>query len=130
QWFKMHGVRLPNGDNGEEGDGVGVVTKWTPPDEFAKIGVAVDTLKAVQTEAERAFKAGTPYRASPKSKNEPWIGEVIGAETALDHKDKDDQKKISRIQAEWVRSGALIVDKEWRDEGRRKRPIVRSGPPA
>lgn len=124
RWFKMHGVRLPNGDNGEEGDGVGVVTKWTPPDEFSQLGVTVETLRAVQAEVERAYQAGTPYRVSPKA--DPWIGEVIGNAVGLELKDKDDKAKIAKILATWIRTGALVEDRTWSD-GHQKRPIIRSG---
>jgi hypothetical protein len=128
RWFKMHGVRLPNGAIDEEGDSVGVVIKWTAPDPFAQLGITVDTLRAVQAEVDRAFKAGTPYRVSSASKTDPWIGEAIGAEAGLDPKTKEGKNKIKSVLKEWMKSGALIEDGEWRDEGRHKRPIIRSGP--
>ena len=130
RWFKMHGIRLPNGALDEEGDGVGVVTRWSPPEQFAQFGVTVDTLRAVQAEVERAFRADTPYRVSAASKTDPWIGEAIGDETGFDPKAKEGKDKIKSVLKAWMKSGALIEDAEWRDEGRRKRPIVRSGPPA
>ena len=126
--FKLWSVTLPNGTADEDGDGVGVVTRWMPPDPFRVMGVTLDTLGAVRVEAERAFKAGTPYRVASTSKTDPWIGEAIGAEAGLDPKTKEGKNKIQSILRAWMKSGALIEDGEWRDEGRRKRPIIRSGP--
>jgi hypothetical protein len=128
KWFKLWSVTLPNGTADEEGDGVGVVTRWMPPDPFRVMGVTLDTLRTVQVEVERAFKAGTPYRVASTSKTDPWIGEAIGAEAGLDPKTKEGKNKIQSILRAWMKSGALIEDGEWRDEGRRKRPIIRSGP--
>ncbi len=125
-WYKMHGVRLPNGETDEEGDGVGVVTRWTPPDPFKAAGVTVEILRKVQSEVERALRANTPYRASEKGS--PWVGEVIADAVGLELKDKSDRTKANGFLKEWLKSGALVRD-QWSD-GHQKRPIVRSGPPA
>jgi hypothetical protein len=126
RWFKMHGVRLPNGAMDEDGDGVGVVTRWQPPDPFDVMGMTVDTLRAVQAEFGRAYKAGTPYRANSKAL--PWAGEVIGNEVGLEPKDVSDKRKIAKILKTWIENGALVEDM-WND-GHQKRPIIRPGPQA
>lgn len=101
-----------------------------PPDAFEVMGVTVVTLRAVQVEVDRVFKAGTPYRFSAASKIDPWIGEAIGAEVSLDAMDKEDQSKITYILGAWLMSGALVTDAEWRDAGRQKRKVIRVGTPA
>jgi hypothetical protein len=124
KWFKLHSVTLPNGNADEEGDGVGVVTRWQPPDPFKVMGMTVDTLRAVQAEFGRAYKAGTPYRAN--SKAVPWAGEVIGNEVGLEPKDVSDKRKIAKILKTWIENGVLVEDM-WND-GHQKRPIIRPGP--
>lgn len=123
-WYKMHGVKLPNGAADEDGDGVGVVTRWKAPDPFKAAGVTVDILRRVQDEVERALKLGNPYRASDKAK--PWIGEAIGDAIGLEPKDKGDKAKINAFLKGWLKSGALVQDR-WND-GHQRRPIIRSGP--
>jgi hypothetical protein len=129
KWFKLLSVTLPNGDADEEGDGVGVVTRWRPPDPFEVMGVTVDTLRAVQAEVARTCRADTPYRLSDKTKSGPWIGELIADKTGLDPSIKEERAKIALILRAWLNTGALIVDREWSD-GHQKRPIIRSGPAA
>jgi hypothetical protein len=90
------------------------------------MGMTVDTLRAVQAEFGRAYKAGTPYRAN--SKAVPWAGEVIGNEVGLEPKDVSDKRKIAKILKAWIESGALVEDM-WND-GHQKRPIIRPGPQA
>ena len=87
------------------------------------MGVTVDILMAAQVEFGRAYKAGTPYRSSPKG--EPWAGEVIANLLGLEPKDVNDKRKIATILATWIRSGALVEDR-WSD-GHQKPPIIRPG---
>lgn len=122
-WYKMHGVRLPNGEHDEEGDGVGVVTRWTPPDPFKVAGVTVDVLRKVQAEVDRAFKSGTPYRHNDKAT--PWVGEAVADAIGLELKDRTDKAKAAAFVKEWLKSGALVRDL-WSD-GHQKRPVIKSG---
>ena len=126
-WYKMHGVRLPNGRQDEEGDGVGVVTRWKAPDPFKAAGVTVDILRQVQNEVERSFATGNPYFLSTKVKNYPKLGDCIAELASIDTTEKKEQLKVAGFAREWLKSGALI-EQMWHDPIERKpRKIIRRG---
>ncbi|MGZ6673838.1 MAG: AAA family ATPase, partial [Solirubrobacteraceae bacterium] len=75
KWFKMHGVRLPNGVDEDDGDSVGVVTKWKAPDVFEAAGVEVKHLRDIQSMAEQAAQLGNAMKYAPQG--DPFIGDLI-----------------------------------------------------
>lgn len=114
-WRRMEGVQLTNGD------WVGVATAYEPPDTFD--GVTVQTLIAVQNEVDRRCKDGRPPRYSDQSGHD-WAGHIVAEFTGLDA--TDDAKRIRKLIADWIKSGALKKGQTI-DETRRSRPTVEVG---
>ena len=96
-WFQMVSVWLGNGTD-NDGDSMGVVTPWTPPDAFD--GVTTDDLRRVQ-----ALIAGGEYKEHPQSK--PWAGGAVADVLGLSVDQKQDRARIGNILKTWVENGAL-----------------------
>ncbi len=96
-WFTMASVSLGNGAN-DEGDNMGVVIPWSPPDAFE--GVTVDHLRQVQR-----IVAGGEYKEHAASK--PWVGEAVADVLDLDPDSRADRVKITAVLRTWVDNGAL-----------------------
>lgn len=115
QWVRMASVDLGQGDH------VGVAEHWVWPDTFS--GITVKQLLAVQNEIERRCNAGRPPRFSDQSGLD-WVGHVAAEFLELDA--EDDRRRIKKIIADWIKSGALRKA-ELEDEHRKKRPCVEVG---
>ena len=125
-WRKMESVTLGNGSGlYPEGDFVGVVTEWTPPDAFDD--VTLHDLKAVQDRI-----AGGEYRSSDQSAE--WAGVEVADVMGLDIGDglKNAQRtgaqkaargKVKQLLNQWIKAGALKVEKR-RDGNREERPFI------
>lgn len=105
QWFRLASQNIDNATGeddpfGHEGDSVGVVTRWTPPDAFD--GVTADHLYRVQQRIE-----GRQWRADVQAKE--WVGkavaEVMGLSAESDA--KSDRAKINALLRAWISTGAL-----------------------
>jgi hypothetical protein len=134
QWFRLASQDVDNstGDDdpfGAEGDSVGVVTRWTPPDAFD--GITVDHLRRVQA----AVDAGE-WRADHQAK--AWVGfavaEVLGFELAQDggkprFAKQADKARALRLISTWIDNGALIRV-EGKDERRKPVMFIEVGEPA
>ena len=103
-WRRMEGVELANGES------VGVAEVWEWPDVFDDIDV--EDLLAVQHAID-----GKGYRFSEQSGNE-WAGYVVAEILNLDS--DGDKKRIKKIIAAWVRSGALLKGSK---EGPQRRQV-------
>ncbi len=102
-WFRMVSVLLGNAapdDVESDGDNMGVVVPWSPPDAFE--GVTVDHLRRVQ-----ALIADGEYKDHPTSK--PWVGEAIAEVLGLSTEKGAvaDRAKITGILKTWIDNGAL-----------------------
>lgn len=115
KWIRMASVDLGQGDQ------VGVAEVWEWPDAFA--GVALKDLLAVQNEIQRRCDAGRPPRFSDQS-GVDWVGHIVAEFLNLDA--EDDKRRIRKIVADWIKSGALVKS-ELEDEHRKKRPCVEVG---
>ena len=111
EWRRVVSVELANGDS------VGVVEKWDWPDDFE--GISTADLQAVQRAIEAAPK---PLRYSEQAT--PWVGDVIAEVLRFDL--QNDRKRIKRMLATWLKSGAL-VKQDMKDESRQTRPCVLVG---
>jgi len=130
-WRKMESVTLGNGSGlYPEGDFVGVVTEWTPPDAFD--GVTVRDLKAVQDRIE-----GGDYRSSDQSAD--WAGVAVADVMNIDigeglkKAQRTGSQNAGRSRAkhllnQWIKSGSLRVEKR-KDGNRDERPFVIVGDP-
>lgn len=106
-WFRLASQDVGNSTGpddpwGEDGDSVGVVVPWTPPDPFD--GVSVDHLYRVQVKvAEGEWKES--------SQASEWVGKAVADVFGLsaDAKDKADRSRISALLRTWISNGALVV---------------------
>ena len=103
-WLRFHSHNLPNGDQ------VGVLKPWIPPNAFE--GLSLEAINRVLDQVEKAAEAGDPYRTTAQS--ERWIGNLIDKE--LDR--PDGQAKA--IIKEWKKN-SVIVEFDYFDESRKKR---------
>lgn len=123
QWFRLASQDVANstGANdpfGEEGDSVGVVTRWYPPDPFE--GITVDHLRRVQ-----AVVAAGEYKAHHTATD--WVGNAVAEALTLDV--KGDRARINKLIAAWVENDALRVE-ERRDQNRQMKKFMVVGKPA
>ncbi len=110
-WFKIMNMRLDNGDD------VGVVTKWRWPDPMAGIG---DTkLLVVQKAVD-----GKNLRENCQAKD--WVGHAIAPVLDLDLTNATNKSKVKRLIKAWVSSGALVVTQVADAKGT-DRPIIEVG---
>lgn len=125
QWFRLASQNVGNSTGqddpfGEEGDSVGVVTRWTPPDAFEN--VTADHLRAVQT-----LVAGGAYKENHQAAD--WVGKAV-AEVLGISADKDaaaDRAKINALLRTWLGTGALVVVERRDPEKREMKKYVEVG---
>lgn len=121
-WFQMVSVSLGNGVN-DDGDNMGVVMPWSPPDAFEN--VSVDHLRKVQ-----AMVDGGTYKESAQAKD--WVGNavagVLGISASKDA--KADRAKINAILRTWYANGALVVVEKRDPDKREMKKFVEVGEPA
>lgn len=116
-WYRLESFDLGNGGDGQPGDSVGVVTRWTWPDAFD--GVTVSDLRRVQT----AIAAGH-WRESPQAKD--WAGHAVAKVLKLDATSKAHRAKIAGLLKTWISTGALVVV-DGVDARREKRSFIEVG---
>jgi hypothetical protein len=100
-WFTMASVSLGNGEN-DEGDNMGVVIPWSPPDAFEN--VTADHLYRVQVLVDQ----GDEVRFDAQAKN--WVGKIVAQVLNLscDSDAKGDRAKINALLRTWFTNGALV----------------------
>lgn len=103
-WFTMASVSLGNGVN-DEGDNMGVVIPWSPPDAFE--GVTADDLLAIQRTVV-GLTEHNRYRADAQAK--AWVGKVVADHFGLSAESsvKADRARINKILGTWFATGALL----------------------
>lgn len=112
-WFTMASVSLGNGVN-DEGDNMGVVLPWSPPDAFEN--VTTDHLRRVQ----EAVAAGQ-YKAHHSAAD--WVGNAVADVLGMNINDKGDKAKIVRMVSTWTANDALRVE-ERKDQNRQMKKFV------
>lgn len=110
QWRRMASVELANGES------VGVCEVWEWPDTFD--GMTAKDLLSVQNAIE-----GKVARFSEQA-GDHWAGCIVADVLGMDA--TNDRKRIKRMIAEWLKSGAL-VKREADGPQRRKVPVVEVG---
>ena len=94
-WYTMASVSLGNGaDVFDEGDSMGVVIPWSPPDAFE--GVTADHLITVQRQVDA--KAGAS-RLRADSQAKAWVGKVVAEVFGLSAESsvKADRARINKM---------------------------------
>ncbi|WP_235524147.1 AAA family ATPase [Sphingomonas sp. Leaf33] len=106
QWYRLASQNVDNSIGqddpfGEEGDSVGVVTRWSPPDAFD--GVTADHLYRVQQRIETG-----QWRADVQAKE--WVGKAVAEvlDLSAESEAKADRAKINALLRTWLATGALI----------------------
>ncbi|UUX99441.1 AAA family ATPase [Sphingomonas sp. J315] len=123
QWFRLASQDVENSTGpedpfGQEGDSVGVVTRWCPPDAFE--GITVDHLRRVQA----AVSAGE-FKAHHSASD--WVGNAVADALGLDV--KNDRGRILKLLGTWEANDALRVE-ERRDQNRQMKKFMVVGKPA
>lgn len=125
EWFRLASQDVDNATGpddpyGEEGDSVGVVTRWTPPDPFA--GISTDHLLRVQRQI-----ADGAWKESVLAKD--WAGFAIATALGLDAgKGPDnDRARIGQLLRTWIANGALVVASRRDPAKRENKPYVEVG---
>jgi hypothetical protein len=116
KWFKLESVLLGNGTElYPDGDSVGVITKWTPPDHLDGVtGSDFDRCAA-------AIRAGK-WRENVQAKD--WVGKPGAKALGLDLDSKSHRAKVRALLAMWLKNGSLYEEEET-DATRRKRKFVK-----
>lgn len=99
-WRKIVSVPLDNATDEDEGDWVGVVTRWKMPG--ALEGVTASDLRRVQ---ERIHQG--EWRENPRA--EDWVGKAVAEVLDLDADEPAVRKRILAMLKIWIGSGALKV---------------------
>lgn len=115
EWYHIQGVDLGNGDSEHEGDNIGVVARWTPPDVFE--GISLVHLREVQ----RAVAAGN-WRKSEQSHE--WVGHAIAGVLDLDAAKPLDRKRVQRLLREWLKNDVLREERRMDTRKSRLTPYI------
>ena len=99
-----------------EGDSVGVVTAWTPPNHMDGItGTDFDRCAA-------AIRAG---RWKENVQANDWAGKAVAKVLGLDLDTKADKAKVKALLDFWIKSGSLVVVEE-KNEHREMKKFVKA----
>lgn len=113
-WYRIVSVHLGNGDPGDDGDSVGVATKWQWPDPLSGVtGADFDA-------AAQAIRAGR-WRENVQAKD--WVGQPVARALKLDLSNRQDRAKVAGLVRAWISSGSLVLV-EGMDEKRMPRKYV------
>lgn len=106
QWFRLASQNVDNSTGeddpfGLEGDSVGVVTRWSPPNAFD--GITADDLYQVQQRIDVG-----QWRADVQARD--WVGKAVADVIGIsaDSEVKADRARINALLRAWIGSGALI----------------------
>lgn len=112
-WYTMASVTLGNGEN-DDGDNMGVVIPWSPPDAFE--GISVDDLRQVQ----RVIASGE-YKAHYAAGD--WAGKAVADVLGLNVNEKTDKARVMRMLATWIDNDVLRIE-ERKDGNRQMKKFV------
>lgn len=119
QWFRLASQNVDNATGeddpfGSDGDSVGVVTRWIPPDAFD--GITVDHLRRVQ-----AVVAAGEYKAHHMASD--WVGNAVADVLGVDVQDKAQRARILKMIGAWEANGALRTE-ERKDQNRQMKKYM------
>jgi len=107
KWFTKETVRLPNGDEDEPADEVGVLKPWTPQGIFARMtnelaNKILDAITVGMLDKDNKPTGNWFCRSKRGNDNKRWAGHAISS--VLKCKDNEPQKVIDT----WLMSGLLV----------------------
>ena len=117
EWRKLVSVPLDNATPEDEGDWVGVVTKWKMPGALEGV-TASDLLRVQKRVSEDKWREDSRATA--------WIGKAVAETLNLNVREPAVKKRIMGMIKIWIDSGALrIVEAD--DDRRHKREFIEVG---
>jgi AAA domain len=103
-WYKYENIRLRNytSEFEDDGDYVGVVTRWQYPE--------VEVARVSPADIEGALarvRAGGPWRKNPRSTSEPWVGVPIAEALRLDLMVPATRRSVVKLVKNLLEAGRL-----------------------
>ena len=120
-WFELVNIKLRNAEF-DDGDRVGVVTKWYYP--------KLEVPPVVDTTIERILtklRKGGPWRSDHRSEDEPWVGIPIAEVLVLNLSDARAKKAVAKIVKDLLRTGQLVKVDGFDKQGH-SRPYIEAKP--
>jgi hypothetical protein len=114
EWFKIESVSLSNGDN------LGVVTPWNPPDVFE--GVTTEHLVRVQEMVAQRSKEEGGVRHDIRAQR--WVGKLIIDALGGKRDDKADKQRAKKIFGAWLANGAFQIEEAKDSKGTDREFVV------
>jgi RecA-family ATPase len=105
-WYRLENIKLRNhtSDFEDDGDNVGVVTRWIYP----QVRMPKITDNEIRR-AQDAIRAGGPWRASQLSEKEPWVGIPIAEALGVNLLDARVRRIVAKLVKDWLKAGVLKV---------------------
>lgn len=122
EWYRLMSVDLENPGPGEEwdqGDEVGVVTRWSFPAETRR-EVTPDHIRRIQE-----IIANGEWREDQRAT--AWVGLAIAGVMGLDPDHGPDRRGINAVQRQLTRDGYIVVEVRRDPTGRHARKFVNRG---
>jgi hypothetical protein len=117
KWYQLASVNLGNcTELYPDGDNVGVVTTWTPPNPLD--GVTGDHFER----ASKEIRSGN-WKENIQAKD--WVGRPIAKCLGLNLNIRADKAKVRGLIDIWVKAGSLAVVEDTDPESRKKKKFVR-----
>ncbi|MEX0741821.1 MAG: AAA family ATPase, partial [Phycisphaeraceae bacterium] len=123
-WYRIVSVPLGNGTadrlgGREDGDEVGAVERWTPPDPCE--GISDADLRLVQDAVAKG-----EWRESVQAN--AWVGRTAARVLGLDADDPADRRRLKMLIKKWLANGVLRIERR-KDGSRQERSFVVPGAP-
>lgn len=115
-WLERHSIHINNAAMGD-GDSVGVVSPWEPPDAFD--GITVEKAREILLAINQNLCESGPW-SSYKRSGDRWVGNLI-KDMATD-KSEGDAKQIIKT---WMESGVLVESDFFEGKQRKPRKCVK-----
>lgn len=113
-WFKLVSVPLGNGPLGSDGDSIGVVTAWEPPN-------PLDNATTAHLRAVQKLVASQEWRKDIRAPD--WVGRAVAEVMKLEVENPADRNTIKGLLHIWTENGMFkVVSKQ--DDKRRLREFV------
>ena len=110
-WLTRKSVSIGNGGPFDEGDSVGILDQWSPPDPFD--GITMSEINRILDAIRDGVETDVRYKKSPKA--EHYVGNVINEVTSQGRSDNE----VKAIIKTWFASGVLFLE-DYKDRVQRR----------
>jgi hypothetical protein len=102
-WYQFISVGLGNcsAPNVNDGDEVGAIAAWSPPDLLAGF------TEAHMLAAQKAVDAGGPWRENIQATD--WVGAPVAEALGLDLDDQQDRARVKAALKAWTAAGLFVI---------------------